>query len=409
MGARFAKWRAVIHIADGLPSRACVSTNAHALARYAALCQEAGLVPIVEPEVLMDGPHSIERCEEVTTMALHAVFQACSEQRISLESMLLKPNVVVPGKASPRPASVQEVGTATLRCLRREMIAAVPGIVFLSGGQSDRLATAHLNAINRLPGPKPWTLGFSYGRALQDAALETWHGRDENVKTAQEALSHQGSLETEPPVSAATSMTWRRARRDQRQRPASGHDDSKAISKAVPQPSPHVKTPFESSENDRRKPALGQGTRAHDAYWRAANYLSVGQIYLSDNPLLKEPLKEHVKPRLLGHWGTTPGLNFIYAHLNRVIKRTTSTCSTSPGRGTAGPASSNAYLEGTYSEVYPNISPDEEGMKRLFTQFSFPGGIPSHVAPRLRARCTRAASSGTRSRTRTGPRSTTRT
>jgi fructose-bisphosphate aldolase class I len=191
MGARFAKWRAVIHIADGQPSRACMSANADALARYAALCQEASLVPIVEPEVLMDGSHSIERCEEVTAMVLHAVFQALFEQRISLESMLLKPNMVVSGTASSRPASVQEVATATLRCLRRNVPAAVPGIVFLSGGQSDRLATAHLNAINRLPEPKPWKISFSYGRALQDSALQTWHGRDESLKAAQEALSHR--------------------------------------------------------------------------------------------------------------------------------------------------------------------------------------------------------------------------
>jgi fructose-bisphosphate aldolase class I len=191
MGARFAKWRAVIHITDAQPSGACVSANAHALARYAALCQEASLVPIVEPEVLMDGSHSIERCEDVTTMVLHAVFQALSEQRVALESMLLKPNMVVPGKASPRRAPVHEVATATLRCLLRTVPAAVPGIVFLSGGQSDRLATAHLNAINRLPARKPWTITFSYGRALQDAALEAWHGRDENVTAAQEALAHR--------------------------------------------------------------------------------------------------------------------------------------------------------------------------------------------------------------------------
>jgi fructose-bisphosphate aldolase class I len=181
----------VIQIAEGLPSRACVSANAQALARYAALCQEGGLVPIVEPEVLMDGSHSIELCEAVTTMVLHAVFQALSEQQVSPESMLLKPNMVVPGKANPHRASVQEVATATLRCLLRNVPEAVPGIVFLSGGQSDRLATAHLNAINRLPGPKPWKLSFSYGRALQDAALGAWHGRDENVKAAQEALLHR--------------------------------------------------------------------------------------------------------------------------------------------------------------------------------------------------------------------------
>ena len=155
MGARFAKWRAVIRITDALPSPACVSANAHALARYAALCQEQQLVPIVEPEVLMDGAHTIERCEEVTGAVLHAVFHALFEQGVSLESMLLKPSMVIAGKNCTRQASVQEVATATLRCLRRHVPAAVPGIVFLSGGQKDRLATAHLNAINRLPGPSP--------------------------------------------------------------------------------------------------------------------------------------------------------------------------------------------------------------------------------------------------------------
>jgi fructose-bisphosphate aldolase class I len=139
----------------------------------------------------MDGSHSIERCEEVTDMVLLGVFEALAEQRVALESMLLKPNMVVPGKASSRPASVEDVALATLRCLRRRVPAAVPGIVFLSGGQSAQQATAHLNAINRLPGPKPWKISFSYGRALQDAALEAWRGRDENVKAAQEALAHR--------------------------------------------------------------------------------------------------------------------------------------------------------------------------------------------------------------------------
>jgi fructose-bisphosphate aldolase, class I len=191
MGARFAKWRAVIRITDTLPSVACVSANAHALARYAALCQEQRLVPIVEPEVLMNGAHTIERCDEVTGAVLHAVFHALFEQGVSLESMLLKPSMVIAGKDCSRQASVQEVATATLRCLRRHVPAAVPGIVFLSGGQKDRLATVHLNAINRLPGPKPWKLSFSYGRALQDAALEAWHGRDENVKAGQQAFYHR--------------------------------------------------------------------------------------------------------------------------------------------------------------------------------------------------------------------------
>jgi fructose-bisphosphate aldolase, class I len=191
IGARFAKWRAVIRITDALPSPACVSANAHALARYAALCQEQHLVPIVEPEVLMDGTHSIDRCEEVTGVVLHAVFRSLVEQAVSLECMLLKPNMVIAGKACPRPASIGEVATATLRCLRRHVPAAVPAIVFLSGGQEDRVATAHLNAINRLAGPKPWNIGFSYGRALQDAALERWHGREENLNAGQEALHHR--------------------------------------------------------------------------------------------------------------------------------------------------------------------------------------------------------------------------
>jgi fructose-bisphosphate aldolase, class I len=191
MGARFAKWRAVIRITDRLPSVACVSVNAHALARYAALCQEQQLVPIVEPEVLMNGAHGIERSEEVTGAVLHAVFGALFEQGVSLEAILLKPSMVIAGMECARQASVEEVATATLRCLRRHVPAAVPGIVFLSGGQRDRVATAHLNAINRLPGPKPWQISFSYGRALQDAALEAWHGRDENLEAGQRALYHR--------------------------------------------------------------------------------------------------------------------------------------------------------------------------------------------------------------------------
>ncbi len=188
MGARFPKWRAVIHISDTLPSRACISANAHALARYASLCQEGYLVPIVEPEVLMDGSHSIERCEAVTGAVLHAVFFALHDQRVRLERMLLKPNMVIAGKDWPHPASVREVAAATLRCLRRHVPPAVPGIVFLSGGQDDRAATVHLDAINRLPATKPWKISFSYGRALQDHALETWHGRDENLAEGRQAL-----------------------------------------------------------------------------------------------------------------------------------------------------------------------------------------------------------------------------
>ena len=194
MGARFANWRAVIHLTDALPSSACVNANAHALARYASLCQEQELVPIVEPEVLMDGSHTIERCEEVTGVVLHAVFHALFEHGVALEEMLLKPNMVIAGKECTRQASVEEVAAATLGCLRRHVPAAVPGIVFLSGGQHARLATAHLNAINRLASPKPWKLSFSYGRALQDPALEAWHGRDEHFAAGQRAFCHRACL-----------------------------------------------------------------------------------------------------------------------------------------------------------------------------------------------------------------------
>jgi fructose-bisphosphate aldolase class I len=191
MGARFAKWRAVITVSNVLPSEACVSANAHALARYAALCQEQDIVPIVEPEVLMDGTHTIERCEEVTGRVLHAVFAALFEQGVWLESTVLKPNMVVAGTTSQQPTSVEEVAGTTLHCLRQHVPPAVPGVAFLSGGQNDVLATRHLNAINQADGPKPWALTFSYGRALQDAALATWGGKPENVAAAGQQLYHR--------------------------------------------------------------------------------------------------------------------------------------------------------------------------------------------------------------------------
>jgi fructose-bisphosphate aldolase class I len=204
MGARFAKWRAIIHVTEDLPSAACVSANAHALARYAALCQEQELVPIVEPEVLMDGSHTIERCEQVTGGVLHAVFDALFEQGVTLEGILLKPNMVIAGKACNQQASVEQVATATLRCLKRHVPAAVPGIVFLSGGQNARLATAHLNAFNQRPDAKPWKLSFSYGRALQDPALEAWHGRDENLSAGRQALSRRARLNSAASVGKYT-------------------------------------------------------------------------------------------------------------------------------------------------------------------------------------------------------------
>lgn len=186
-GARFAKWRAVINIDEDAPSMYCLDVNAHALARYAALCQEQGIVPIVEPEVIMDGSHDLETCEDVTAAALATVFGQLDAQGVAFEGMLLKPNMVISGTKCPEQANVQTVAEATVRCLRRYVPAAVPGIVFLSGGQSDELATAHLDAMNRL-GPNPWTLSFSYGRALQAPALKAWGGQAANLDAGQRAF-----------------------------------------------------------------------------------------------------------------------------------------------------------------------------------------------------------------------------
>ena len=188
LGARFTKWRAVITIGDGMPSKYCIDANADALARYAALCVEAGLVPIVEPEVLMDGDHTIERCYEITEATLHSVFHSLFGQRVPFGQMLLKPNMVISGKDCPVQASVQEVAEASVRCYLRNVPAAVPGIVFLSGGQSDEVATAHLNAMD---GGHPWPLSFSYGRALQAPALKAWAGSAENVPLAQKIFFHR--------------------------------------------------------------------------------------------------------------------------------------------------------------------------------------------------------------------------
>ena len=192
MGARFAKWRAVIVIGEDLPSRGCLEANAHALARYAALCQEAGLVPVVEPEVLMDGAHTLERCCEVTEEVLRTVFIQLNSQRVMLEGMILKPNMVLPGLTSPHEASVDEVADATVKCLLRAVPAAVPGIAFLSGGQSAELASARLNAMNvRFKSRLPWALAFSFARAIQQPALEIWKGEEAHVSAAQQALHHR--------------------------------------------------------------------------------------------------------------------------------------------------------------------------------------------------------------------------
>lgn len=192
-GARFAKWRAVIDIGAAIPSWTCVHANAHALARYAALCQAAQIVPIVEPEVLMDGTHDIDRCVEVTTWVLKETFQELFYNRVALEGIVLKPNMAVPGKQSAKKASVQEVAEKTVKMLKECVPGAVPGIAFLSGGQSDEEATAHLDAMNR-QGHLPWALTFSYGRALQHAPQKAWSGKAENVAAAQRAFSHRAKM-----------------------------------------------------------------------------------------------------------------------------------------------------------------------------------------------------------------------
>jgi fructose-bisphosphate aldolase, class I len=193
LGAKFAKWRAVIDIAAAIPSYTCIRANAHALARYAALCQEEDIVPIVEPEVLMDGDHDAERCYSVTEWVLKTVFEDLFYQRVALEGMVLKPNMVVPGKKSDKQISVDQVAEMTARVLRACVPAAVPGIAFLSGGQSDEDATAHLDAINRIGG-LPWKVTFSYGRALQAAPQKAWSGKSENVAAAQRAFSHRARM-----------------------------------------------------------------------------------------------------------------------------------------------------------------------------------------------------------------------
>jgi fructose-bisphosphate aldolase, class I len=193
LGARFAKWRATYSISDDLPSDYCVWTNAHALARYAALCEEAGLVPIVEPEVLQDGTHTIERSFHVTSRVLDAVYTELFDQRVDVFGTLLKPNMVLSGYGASDRAGPAEVAEWTLRCLYKHVPAAVPGVVFLSGGQSDEDATANLNAMNQ-QAPHPWQLSFSYGRALQAPALKAWRGRDENVEAAQRAYYHRAKM-----------------------------------------------------------------------------------------------------------------------------------------------------------------------------------------------------------------------
>ena len=193
LGAKFAKWRAVIDISDVIPTDNCVRANAHALARYAALCQEAGIVPIVEPEVLMDGGHTIERCEEVTNVVLRETFRELAIAGVAYEGMLLKPNMVISGKKCSQQAGVEEVAVATIRCLTRFVPTAVPGIMFLSGGQSDEDATAHLNAMNAL-GEHPWEVSFSYGRALQQATLKAWAGSPASVNAAQTTFYKRAKL-----------------------------------------------------------------------------------------------------------------------------------------------------------------------------------------------------------------------
>ena len=192
-GARFAKWRGVIEIADGVPTWTCIKSNAHALARYARICQQEQIVPIVEPEVLMDGPHDINRCDEVTRQVLQTVFSELFEQRVALEGIVLKPNMVISGKGSVRQATVDEVAERTIAALKATVPSSVPGIAYLSGGQTDEQATAHLDAMNRIGG-FPWKMTFSYGRALQAAPQRAWGGDNANAAKAQAAFAHRAKM-----------------------------------------------------------------------------------------------------------------------------------------------------------------------------------------------------------------------
>jgi len=196
LGMRFAKWRAVIAINATIPTRGCIEANMHALARYAAMCQEAGIVPIVEPEVLMDGSHNLKKCFDVTQRVQHVLFDQLFAQNVNLQHVILKPNMVLPGLSSPKQADVETVAEATVTCLLQSVPAAVPGIAFLSGGQSPEMATAHLNAMHvQYRGKLPWALTFSFARAIQEPAMELWKGKDENVKAAQQMLYHRASLD----------------------------------------------------------------------------------------------------------------------------------------------------------------------------------------------------------------------
>ncbi|HEY0245635.1 MAG TPA: class I fructose-bisphosphate aldolase [Mucilaginibacter sp.] len=196
LGARFCKWRAVITIGDGTPTPGCIEANTHLLARYAALCQEAGMVPIVEPEVLMDGNHTIEKCREVTSKTLQQLFNQLHKQQVDLRGIILKPNMVIAGKDSPKQNSIDEVAEATVNCLLENVPAIVPGVAFLSGGQSAEKASAHLNAMHvKFKGKLPWALTFSFARAIQQPALEMWRGKDENVTAAQKILYHRVSVD----------------------------------------------------------------------------------------------------------------------------------------------------------------------------------------------------------------------
>jgi len=206
MGARFAKWRAVITIGDGLPSQACITANAHGLARYAAICQAGGLVPIVEPEVLIDGSHSLQQCYDVTDVTLHAVFHQLYEQGVAYDQMILKPSMVVPGKNSGETASVEDVAEATIRCLLKNVPATVAGIAFLSGGQTKEKSSAHLNEMNsRFKDQCPWPVTFSYARAIQQPALDHWAGNDAHVEVAQQKLLHRAKCNSLASQGAYTS------------------------------------------------------------------------------------------------------------------------------------------------------------------------------------------------------------
>ena len=348
-------------------------------------------MPIVEPEVLMDGTHTLERCEEVTEQVLHAVFDALFEQRVALEGMLLKPNMVIAGPRLPaRRPRWRRWRRRRLRTLARHVPPAVPGVVFLSGGQSHRAGHASTSTPSTSStAPKPWKLSFSYGRALQDEALDGLARQGARTSSPASAPSITAPSATAPRRWAGTAASMEseaieRLRPDRQTRNDRGQHGIDDTAKRTPARKRKDRRPSAQAERRQEGPLAAKELELMNAYWRACNYLSVGMIYLKDNPLLRRPLEpEDIKHRLLGHWGASPALSFVWVHLNRlIVKHDLDVIFVAgPGPRRAGRARAGLPRGHLLARSIPDKSEDEEGMRKFFKQFSFPGHIGSHVTP----------------------------